>query len=157
MKPTRRRFQYSLRTFLVLLTALAVWLGVAVNRAREQREAVEVIKSLGGSLLYDRQFHPGVVMYRGRPVAPTNVDDMPDAPAWIRQLVGDEFFEKVVAVSFLRNPEIPEDDILESIPCLQRLRVLSAITLPYSVSRRTENELKAALPKCKFYRTYNDP
>jgi len=52
MKPTRRWFQYSLRSFLVVLTALAVWLGIVVNSAREQREAVKAIEALGGQVLY---------------------------------------------------------------------------------------------------------
>lgn len=56
MKRRRRWFQYSLRSFLVVVTALAVWLGVVVNRAREQREAVKAIEALGGSVMYDWHF-----------------------------------------------------------------------------------------------------
>ena len=49
-KPRRRWFQYSLRTLLVLVTVLCVWLGVTVNRARKQREAVAAIQELGGTV-----------------------------------------------------------------------------------------------------------
>ena len=42
-KPRRRWFQYSLRTLFVLVTVLCVWLGVTVERARKQREAVVVL------------------------------------------------------------------------------------------------------------------
>ena len=55
MTRTRRWLQYSLRSFLVVLTAFAIWLGVAVNRAREQREAVKAIEALGGTVTYDFQ------------------------------------------------------------------------------------------------------
>lgn len=38
-KPRRRWLKFSLRTFFVLLTLLAVWLGYHVNWIRERREA----------------------------------------------------------------------------------------------------------------------
>jgi hypothetical protein len=51
--PRRRWLQFSLRTAFVGLTVFAVWLGVIVNRAREQREAVKAIEALGGWVTYD--------------------------------------------------------------------------------------------------------
>jgi hypothetical protein len=48
MKPRRRYLTFSLRTLFVLTTAFAIWLGVVVNRAREQREAIKAIEALGG-------------------------------------------------------------------------------------------------------------
>jgi hypothetical protein len=47
MKPTRRTFQFSLRAFLVLFAALAVWLGWQANRLRRQAEAVRVFQQAG--------------------------------------------------------------------------------------------------------------
>jgi len=47
MKPTRRRLQISLRTFLVLVTVLAVWLGWQANRLRRQAEAVRAFQRAG--------------------------------------------------------------------------------------------------------------
>ena len=41
-KPRRRWFQFSLRTLLVLVTVLCVCQAVTANRARKQREAVEI-------------------------------------------------------------------------------------------------------------------
>lgn len=38
-KPSNRYLTFSLRTLFLALTALAVWLGIVVNRAREQRES----------------------------------------------------------------------------------------------------------------------
>ena len=65
MRLTRRWFQYSLRSFLVILTALAVWLGVVVNRARVQREAVKAIEALGGCHFYDCHYAPGAISASG--------------------------------------------------------------------------------------------
>lgn len=41
MRPARRWFQYSLRAFFVVMTALGIWLGLIVNSARDQREAID--------------------------------------------------------------------------------------------------------------------
>jgi hypothetical protein len=51
----RRYLTFSLRTTFVFFTAFAAWLGVVVHRAREQREAVEAIKALGGVVQFDWQ------------------------------------------------------------------------------------------------------
>ncbi len=48
----RRGFPFSVRSFLILLTAFAVVLAVIANRAREQREAVAAIERAGGAVLY---------------------------------------------------------------------------------------------------------
>jgi hypothetical protein len=94
MKPTRRLFQYSLRSFLILMTALAVWLGVIVNRAREQREAVEAIEAVGGRVVYAGGFY---------------------IPAWIRQCLGKDLFENVVWVHFagLYNHDCTDSELKE--------------------------------------------
>ena len=54
-KPRRRWFQFSLRTLMVLVTVLCVWLGLVSERARKQREAVAAIEALGGWVWYDYQ------------------------------------------------------------------------------------------------------
>lgn len=45
----RRWFQFSLRGFLVAVTAFAVWFGWKVERARRNREAIEAIDAVGGT------------------------------------------------------------------------------------------------------------
>lgn len=44
-KSRRRYLTFSLRSLFVLTTALAIWLGVVINGAREQREAVKAIEA----------------------------------------------------------------------------------------------------------------
>ena len=48
----RKWFQFSLRGLLALLTVLAIWLGVSVDAAHEQYEAVKAIETLGGRVRY---------------------------------------------------------------------------------------------------------
>ena len=125
MKSTRRYLTFSLRTLFILLTVLAVWLGVIVNRAREQREAVRAIEALGGTVDYERTA----------------------VPKWLRQLIGDEYFQEVWAVDWasMRSPPVTDANIKRAIPQLKRLRQLDAIVVPGTVSTATLEELKGVL------------
>jgi len=54
LKPKRRWMQISLRTLLVLFTALCVVLSLWVVPAERQRRAVETIRALGGNISYGK-------------------------------------------------------------------------------------------------------
>ena len=73
-----------------MTTALTVWLGVIVDRAREQREVVKAIEALGGEIYYDWQVQVSPIAAAG-PLAP-NPNAKPRVPAWLRRIVGDHFF-----------------------------------------------------------------
>ncbi len=143
MKPCRRWFQYSLRSFLILLTALAVWLGFVVNRAREQREAVKEIEAVGGNVIYDWElsYLPAA--------SPIDLD--PDAispgPGWLRRLVGDEFFQDV-GVVFLAGPEA---SALSAIPHLQRLRALRILCPNFELPAEIRARFQESLPGCEIW------
>ena len=49
--PRRAWFRYRLRTFLILVSLIAVWLGWTVHRARTQRAAVEAIQAARGTVM----------------------------------------------------------------------------------------------------------
>jgi hypothetical protein len=49
VRPCRRWLRFSLRTMLVVVTLLGVWLGVKVEQARRQKRAVDTLKALGTS------------------------------------------------------------------------------------------------------------
>ncbi len=136
----RRYLAFSLRTLFILLTALAVWLGVIVNRAHEQPEAVKAIEALGGTIGYDWQVVPLA------PDALFSLDGplTPPSPSWVRRLVGDEFFQDAVEVDFWK-----ESSALKSIANLSRLRTLKTVIISPFVSTSTMDELKAALPNCE--------
>lgn len=135
MKPRLRWFQYSLRSSLILLTALAVWLGVVVNRAREQREVVKAIEATGGFVLYDWQFD-----------APSP-SGQPSGPVWLQRFIGKEFFQEIETVAFLGGRSHPsEPQLLRFIPRLQRLRRLKTLLLWPSISENVANAFKTAFP-----------
>jgi hypothetical protein len=112
-KPKRRWFRFSLRALLVLVTVLCVWLGVKVNVARRQKEAVAAILRAGGTVCYDCQFIPksnpsGLPLLDYR----FDRDAQSSAPAWLRFLIGDDCFRTVTAVYFNDpHPNITKADI----------------------------------------------
>ncbi len=49
------RPRITLRVFLVLFSAVSIWIGFSANRARKQRFATEGIQASGGSVAYDSE------------------------------------------------------------------------------------------------------
>jgi hypothetical protein len=108
----RRRFQYGLRSLMLLVVAVAVecsWVSVRMERARKQKEAVEAIRRLGGTTEYSYQ----------RAATP---DAAPPGPSWLRRFLGDDFFADVAVVS-LDHTKVT-DGGLESIGALPHLQQL---------------------------------
>jgi hypothetical protein len=117
----RRFLQFSLGTLLLGITVFGVWLGVQVNRARRQREAVAAIQRLGGAVLYDYQFDA-----QHKQVS----NAQPTAPAWLRKVLGDDFFYSPVSI-YLGGIKFNEGDLapLEKLPELDWL-YLGSCDLP---------------------------
>jgi len=89
----RRWFRFSLRTFFVLLTIACVWLGIGVNRARNQRLAVEQIRALGGRVSYDYQYPL---------IADRFHTFRASEPEWVMRLLGVDFSHHPVALGLDR-------------------------------------------------------
>jgi hypothetical protein len=113
-------FQFTIRSLLVLVVVVALpcsWLAVAIKKSRGQRKAVEAIESLGGAVRYDWQdYLPGT--YWGTPPPPR---PQPGA-AWLRRIVGGDFFASVEEVSLV-EPEVT-DAALENFRELPALQIL---------------------------------
>ena len=103
IKPKRRWFRFSLRTLLVFVTIASAgfgWLGVKVRHVQGQREAVEAIERVGGRVEYQRAEVPG--------------------PAWLRRLLGDDFFIKPRYVGF--SPDRTSDSDLSVLEKLDEIQ-----------------------------------
>jgi len=109
---SRWRFQFSVRSLVVLVVAVAVPLGWSVRKAERQRKAVEAIREAGGWVWYDYQFDKSGNLVRSaeRP-----------APEWLRKRVGIHFFTVVRTVA---NYRPKGDEELEHIEALVSLNVL---------------------------------
>lgn len=96
--PKRRWLQFSLRTFLVLLTVFGVWLGLHVRSARKQKESVEAIRRLGGWYYYDFQKYDSAT-------GKADLQAKSWAPSWLLTYLGDDFFHDVVMVNMVYNED----------------------------------------------------
>ena len=146
----RRWLQFSLRTFLVLLTVFMIWLGVATHHMRAQRDAVKAIEMCGGTVSYDWQYErlTDEIVFDRRP------GKQPGAPHWLRSLVGDDFFQEVVGVAFFQSPpanrEFADEEIRRWIPHLQKFPKLRVLLIDGACSDAAMSELTKALPGCNF-------
>jgi hypothetical protein len=97
-----RWFRFSLRTLLLLITALCVWLGIQINAARRQRDAVAAMIKAGGTVVYDYQVAPArntSGFPRGlRMPYSIDTDKLPPGNSSLRSLFGDDCFRTVIAV-----------------------------------------------------------
>jgi hypothetical protein len=114
----RRRFQFGVRSLLVLLVALSVpmgWFAMQLQKARRQREAVERIVGMGGVVAYDYEIDKNFQRKSGAG---------PTTPTWLRSLFGDVFFCQVVQVNLV-NWEFGDNDAryLKELTALRHLSV----------------------------------
>ena len=116
-RPRRRWLQFSVRTVVILIAALSVWLGLRVNAARRQRAAVAAIHSLGGRVHYDFQFKRSV---NGREfVDPKSPLPYPD---WLGPLAERVMPPRVFSVSLRDTAATDRDlELLRSLPHIRNL------------------------------------
>ncbi len=107
-----------LLTVLVGATSLTIWVKLRVESAKHQRRAVAEIEALGGEVWYDYQKVETTGRHRhtfhSDPKAP------PPGLAWLRHLIGAEYFQKVAYVA-ARETKVSDADllVLRKLPCLE--------------------------------------
>ena len=103
----RRWLRFSLRGLFVIVTVIAIWMGISVHQIRTQRDAVRQIQAAGGTVMYDyHEVSPRTVSTAGKP----------RGPEWLRNLAGPELFDRPVWVS-LYTPHGDEwSDALAKLP-----------------------------------------
>jgi Leucine Rich repeat len=111
----RRRLRLSVGMMMILILGFALWLGWRIDRARFQKATVAEVKEYGGWVHYDYEFVNGKV----------TAGQEPRAPRWLRDAIGDEFFQEIRSVSFVYDDSTgkrydldndkPCDDVLEML------------------------------------------
>lgn len=126
-QPKRRRrwYQFSLRTLFVVITLLAVWLGIHTHSARLQKRSVAAVHEYGGRVRYDFQYPQGTYGRDDLDYSATS-----RVPQWMLDSVGIDFFHDVVEVTIDReydygrqNPSA-DDGLIRSLYGLPELRRL---------------------------------
>jgi hypothetical protein len=107
--PLRRRWlRFSLRTFLLSVTVLCVWLGMRVNQARRQKDAVAVLRDRGATIYYAHQrsdTNPRQFL-ASKELA---------VPHWLRELAGDDFFQRVATVELSFYGDVTDKSLIHLV------------------------------------------
>ena len=126
-RPKLRWFRFSLRTLLVAVLVLSVplsWLAVKLEKARQQRNAWVALESLGAYMLYDWGDDWGRLPSTiSNPFSPEATKALQPDSSWLRDVFGNDFFDRVESVSLL-NCKVTDAD-LEHVKGLPHLRHLS--------------------------------
>jgi len=159
-KPRRRWFQFSLRTILIPTTIIAVLLGWWSHKARQQREAVAILKGTDGQVRYDCR-----LPWTGKMCNP------PEWPKWLLDNVGVDYFTSAELLSC--GTEVTDGSLehLKGLTTLQTLSLgrtqvtdaglkhlkgLTALQVLWlggtHVTDAGVTQLKKALPNCKIER-----
>ncbi len=123
----RWRFQFSIRSLLVLTVAVALpfsWLAVKMTAAREQKEALDAVATT-----FDLQAAGALVSvkydYEVNAFGDTIPGARPPGPAWLSSVLGDDFFAEVVSIYVSSFQHVPgADALLEHVKGLDQLQEL---------------------------------
>lgn len=124
-----RRFQFSLRAFLVVVALFAAWTGVLAHRVHSQQNAIARIEALGGTVYYEHQdiSRRRRVQPVGAPAPQFDRSLQAPAPLWMRKLMGDDWFRDVAVV------DLSEANVEESqMQALHAALPHAAISAPMS-------------------------
>lgn len=120
----RRYLTFTLRSVLLVVAALSFPLGLLVNSAHKQEWAVTEVLRGGGKVVYAHQVNAGA---QGRYLyfyqIPLDARAAPPGPEWLRKIIGDQYFTKVVAVWL---PSRPTERILECLDYFPHLIFVDA-------------------------------
>jgi hypothetical protein len=93
MRLARVRFTIRLRTCLLVILILGLWVGWNESRARGQKRAVAEVKKYNRFVQYDYEFANGKTATKAT-----------RAPEWIRRLFGDDYIQEVTGVTYIDQP-----------------------------------------------------
>lgn len=135
-RPRRRWYQFSIVSLLILTMVVALLVARFAVPARRQHDAVKRITELGAEVLYDYQ---------------ESGAQNPPGPAWLRKLIGDDFFQRVQSVSLSNDRFNSPEEVYAAIVQIRRLPTIHSlyISSPGGLNDLTVSEI-ARLDSLKF-------
>jgi hypothetical protein len=112
---SRRWARFSLRTLPIamgLLSGVSAISATKIQRVTRQRQAVEMIRSNHGYLVYDHE----------RRAEKLSLNPQPSGPAWLRDLIGVDYFV-TVDTAWCFPPDDDSALMLADLPGLESLRL----------------------------------
>ena len=109
----RRRFQFSIRSLLVMVIVVAVpcsWLAMEMKAAMGQENAIAAIRRSKGHVEYDYEFETDETT--------PFLNEVPHGPTWLRNLVGDDFFNGVWSANIQKDADIAHIKRFRHLHCL---------------------------------------
>lgn len=132
----RRRFQFSLRSFFLAVTAFAIWFGPRAENARRQRVARQALEKIGDNIIYEHQLPRrgnGAIDYRA----------IPPGPTWLRRWLGQDFFDRIVDARIdYSSGTLGETDT--ALAGLRRLPYLRSLALGGSLDLTDDSLMRLA-------------
>ncbi len=129
----RRRPRFSLGALFLVITVLAIWVGLRTNRARDQRLVIDTVLRLEGVVRYDWEPDGKEEMRRNKlrdearaAGLPMPVfEDRPPGPKWLHGVLGPEYFQSLTLVGINGHEATLSDRELSAIGRQSQLQVLS--------------------------------
>ena len=144
--PTKKRWlSFSLRTMLVLLTIVCVWLGFKVHRVERQKAAITWVESVGGTVSYDYELDEAGVLFGHYDQSGDWICDATlPRPRWLRELIGVDYLDTVISVTI-------SDSGLVDLSPLTNFTELKWLHLVDNADFDAEIlKLKEAMPNCEI-------
>jgi hypothetical protein len=94
--------RFSLRTLVIVMTAVTLWIGHASYRANRQRRAVEALLAQGAQVRYAHEYEFDA---KHGPVPRGEVKNAsPPGPDWLRGVVGEHHFIRPLVLWHVKDP-----------------------------------------------------
>jgi hypothetical protein len=112
----RKYLRFSLRALLVVMSIVALWLGFRAASVIQQKSATNAIRKAGGYVTYDFQTTNDRFDWNATP----------PGPAWLRQLIGGDWFDTVTDVELdVDRISVTDAEIASVITSLSHLEKLT--------------------------------
>jgi Leucine-rich repeat (LRR) protein len=139
LRLSRIQLRSNLRTLLILILVIALWLGWRVNKAHRQSHAIAQVEKFNGYVRFDYEYVSGKEIPNSEP----------KAPKWLRRHLGDDYFREVSLVTYVDQPlsdatlaPLTDLNAIEELRFLTRLAHEKApVAPPPGLERLTESGL----------------